>query len=206
MIQCLIVLLFHPSSEKDHRVRQCLTVFFPCFGAQSSRNQALLAEVFENVLCSILRPPHDSPLEDIPVMQIAQYFVYILAEATNELKLELVKCLLCQIVADPLNSNIRGVIKALSTVLCDFDDATILIVHQHVQGVVEKIEDAMARRNLTKWIATVPTIEEGSSIDTSSFKKAVDERTREVEEALAASEAGSKNSSEEDSYSGSDSE
>ena len=182
-------------------------MFFPFFGSQSASNQSLLVEVFENVMSSILRPPHDSPLEEIPVMQIAQYFVFVLAQASNELKLSLIKYLLCQIVADPTNSNIRAVVKCLGTVDCKLDETIKKIVHEFVDDSGKKIEDAIARKNLAKWVETVPAVDEGSTIDTSEFKVLVKERLAEVEESLKDIEHESHgSSSEEDVYSGSDSD
>ncbi|KAJ3012242.1 UNVERIFIED_CONTAM: hypothetical protein HDU68_001305 [Siphonaria sp. JEL0065] len=43
ILEALLVLYFHPSTVNQHRLRQCLTCFFPMYALSSSENQGLLA-------------------------------------------------------------------------------------------------------------------------------------------------------------------
>ncbi|KAJ3404916.1 hypothetical protein HDU80_002169 [Chytriomyces hyalinus] len=45
VLQALLVLYFHPDTENAHRLRQCLTCFFPMFALSCAENQERLARV-----------------------------------------------------------------------------------------------------------------------------------------------------------------
>ncbi|KAG2379243.1 hypothetical protein C9374_007382 [Naegleria lovaniensis] len=79
----LILLLFNEATEKDHRLRQCLTIFFPAYAYKSANNMKTMASIFINTLRRVIHADKKSTLSKINIQILSQY----LLDLTNPEKL-----------------------------------------------------------------------------------------------------------------------
>ena len=70
---------FHPTTDDDTHLRQCLSVFFPLFVSSSARHRQALIEAFYSTLSAVFRATKSSWLSHINTHQMAQYFIHLLS-------------------------------------------------------------------------------------------------------------------------------
>ena len=63
ILQCLMILLFHPSTEEDSQIRQTLSVFFSCFSSASYQNKLVVKEMAQPMLMAVIKPVENSMCE-----------------------------------------------------------------------------------------------------------------------------------------------
>ena len=160
VLQCLLVLLFHPSSNDDPRLRQSLSVFFGEFvrgSGAGDANRALVMEMAVPVLRAVLHPAKNSMCEDISASEVCHYLAYLLcapaeAEAVVNVGAEeasstpprprnyhalLAECILREIVVDPAHAAVADLIKTLASLsLADASQASI----KRARAVLEDVQ------------------------------------------------------------------
>ena len=166
-LQCLLVLLFHPSTEEDTKLRQCLAVFFPQFALSSAANQKMICSIALPLLRALIHPGDpESPLLTVPLEPVVSFLAYLLTKARQDdeededgggvnlhqvFGFELAR----EILAEPTGRFVRVFAKALNVldVAGDRDDAGggRLRVACSMLLAEDRLADAVAKRQIAKW-------------------------------------------------------
>ncbi|KAF0979310.1 hypothetical protein FDP41_001653 [Naegleria fowleri] len=165
----LILLLFNEATEKDHRLRQCLTIFFPAYTYKSANNMKTMASVFMNTLRRVIHADKKSTLSKINIQTLSQYML----ELTNPEKLSDKQKAEIKVDTLCLHENI-GIALAFeislkpsskeSQIFCKlFSSLSIYNTNKyHIKKLIallemarEKISNKITQRSLEKYIETL---------------------------------------------------
>lgn len=73
---CRLLIVYHsPMTKDDDELRQCLSIFFPAFVANSETNRLALEDAFKPVLRVLLDAPETSDLKNISALQVGQFVI-----------------------------------------------------------------------------------------------------------------------------------
>jgi len=180
VVQCLMVLLFHPSSESDPRVRQCLAVFFAEYALAAPRNQRIVADMALPTAQAVLRPTPGSMTEAVPAGKLLAHLVYLLAPVGEgrELLLPAFAEGLCrEIAADAGFAAVEDAAKVLCTVGLDGADATALA---RLWAVSNDAANAVDNAKAARWLAKFRV-----GLEAAGAKEPAAEVKAELDQALA---------------------
>ncbi|GBG25299.1 Condensin complex subunit 3 [Hondaea fermentalgiana] len=154
VLQCLIVLYFHPTSSSDVRLRQCLAVCFPILAENTQSGRAAIEEMAIPLLETIVCPPPDSPLGEVPVESVLQYVVFLLSFSASTVQTAFAQALLVELLAAPTGPHIRVLSRALNNVKLDADcDVALLVKVANTLESNKSFTDGVAARQLDKFRA-----------------------------------------------------
>ncbi|CAK9099602.1 Condensin complex subunit 3 (Chromosome-associated protein G) (Condensin subunit CAP-G) (hCAP-G) (Melanoma antigen NY-MEL-3) (Non-SMC condensin I complex subunit G) (XCAP-G homolog), partial [Durusdinium trenchii] len=152
ILQCLVVLYFHPSSESDVRLRQCLAVCFPTLAQHTQSGRQAIQEMAEPLLSTLLQPPADSPLEEVPVEPMLQYMLSLLSHCSDASQAGFAQAVLVELLA---HANGGEHVRALARTLhaCKLEACSqpqILALQGGVSSLQASCTDGVALRQLEK--------------------------------------------------------
>eukprot|EP00514_Thraustochytrium_sp_LLF1b_P009917 CAMPEP_0184543104 /NCGR_PEP_ID=MMETSP0199_2-20130426/2681_1 /TAXON_ID=1112570 /ORGANISM="Thraustochytrium sp., Strain LLF1b" /LENGTH=941 /DNA_ID=CAMNT_0026937087 /DNA_START=84 /DNA_END=2906 /DNA_ORIENTATION=+ len=190
VLQCLLILYFHPSSEKDVRLRQCLAVCFPILAENTASGREAIQTLATPLLQAVVQPPEDSPLEEVPTEPVLQYLANLLSFSSIDVNVSFALSVLAELMADPSGLYCKALARLLLAIKLDNTSAAQASLLAEVTSRVKatpRLTDAVAKRQFSKWEQRVAEME-GSQVpceDTdaiSEWEETVALRSEGVEE------------------------
>lgn len=167
LVQCLLIVAFHPTTEANAKLKQALLTFF----AEYKRSDVVL-EAAEPLLDAILDPAPDSMCEDLPLDKVVERLAFLLSgeSAVVRFGLILIRKIANLIAADDMGAKC----KILSRTLCGLalaskhEDAQFEMLKYHLKAAVEsgcfETFDKVSAKSLEKIVTSMIKVETKSNL------------------------------------------
>ena len=182
ILQCLLVLYFHPTSESDVRLRQCLAVCFPILAENTVSGRKCIEDMAIPLITTLLHPPPQSPIEEIPFEPVLQFVLYLLSFSSGDIHCEFAKELLYGIAVEPTGKNIRALARGLTALKIAHQFEFLDIQTKYIASN-EKFTDSVALRQFNKWQDHLKEVQTTTSPSISlheEFKSQLEAREQEI--------------------------
>lgn len=152
VLQCLVVLYFHPNSESDVRLRQCLAVCFPTLAENTTSGRSAIEDMVGPLIESLVQPEAGSPLEEISVNAVLQYLVFLLTFSKPQMHFVVAERIICELTVDPSNANARSLTRALCALKVEScSHALLALLNAYSAELEPMLVDGVTKRQFAKW-------------------------------------------------------
>ena len=164
IISVLLTLYFHPATDRDQILTQCLGVFFPAFCLNSPKHTEIVKEAFLPTLERILSSNQFSPLRKVNIEKVVQFMIMHIDMSNTKIASKLLPghddlaCGVAQLVLDNLNTN-KDMSKSLCKVLSsmrikDYDDK----ISSRLSSIIVRLIDKITEKPLLKILSNIQNI------------------------------------------------
>jgi hypothetical protein len=161
VLQCLMVLNFHPSTESATRLRQCLAVCLPVLAEHTQSGRKALEAMAAPFVQAVAHPAPDSPMAEVPLEAVMGYLCFLLGFSDAQQQSALALAVMAELAADPRGESVRALAKVLGSGAlprAGAEDAPAP-TRALIKGAAADLaqldlgKDAVAKRALDKWLA-----------------------------------------------------